>query len=132
MTELRLTEAQKRLAIIHKQRTELVTRQSELGQRLEHVQEESGRRYLAGDRDGLEEVGKIGAELRALESAIAILDEQDREAQISVKRARAHDLRNEASGKRAELEELNAATAVVRGHYQFTSPSHHCGLRCLA
>ena len=106
--EVTLIQAQAELESIEAQREPLITRQSELGRRLQHVEQEVGRQYLSGDRSGLEEAGKINSELRAINAALAILDDETAESRLELKRAEARDLRLQARAKRAELEELNA------------------------
>jgi len=53
------------------------------------------------------------AELEALEQAFSTLDAREKAAQVDLQRATARDLRHQAQQKRAELAELNAATALL-------------------
>ena len=108
-----LAQAQERLEEIASHRAQLVATRIALDERLETAQKEIGRRYLAGDRSGLQEAAEIRQELAAIESALELLETVQNEADIDLKRATALDLRQQATKKRAELERLNNETQAL-------------------
>lgn len=110
---LTLAEAQERIDQISTRRAQLIAGRIELSSRLETVEQEIGRKYLDGDRSGLQEAGLISAELRAIEAALALLTEDQKAATIDLDSARARDLRERVRQKRTELERLNRETQAL-------------------
>jgi transposase len=108
-----IKQVQDRLEEISSHRALLVQSRISLDQRLESAQEETARKYLRGDRSGLQEVNAITAELQAIEGALSLLNGDEQIAQIELKRAEARDLRSQATTKRAALDRLNAETAAL-------------------
>jgi mono/diheme cytochrome c family protein len=106
-------QAQEKLGQIESHRAQLVASRMALDSRLEATQKEIGRRYLSGDRAGIREVSQIRLELDAIESALTLLDDAQKEAGIDVQCARAAYLRDEVEQKRAELERLDRETAAL-------------------
>lgn len=108
-----LAEAQGRLDEIARHRARLIANRLEMQQRLESLEEQLGRRYLEGDRSGIEQKQAITAELQILESALAILAEDERPAQRELQWAQVRELRARAQEKRTELNRLNENTRVL-------------------
>ena len=79
-------EVKARLEEIRSHRAMLVQSRIRLDQRLESVQQATARKYLRGDRSGLQEVNAITAELQATEGALSLLDNDEQVAQVELKR----------------------------------------------
>lgn len=108
-----LAEAQGRLDEIARHRARLIANRLEMQQRLESLEEQLGRRYLEGDRSGIEQKQAITAELQMLEGALAVLAEDERPAQRELQWAQVRELRARAQEKRTELNRLNENTRVL-------------------
>jgi hypothetical protein len=86
-----------------------------LDRRAEQLEKESGRAYLRGDRSVIEQSVALETELKAIEKALAVLDEDVREAQAEIERAKAREIRAEIAGKQRELDALNKKTESLLG-----------------
>jgi chromosome segregation ATPase len=108
-----LAKARRRLDDVKGQRTQLVARQAELDRQIGSAQQQIGRKYLDGDRSGIRAVAELRSELEAISAALVLLDEDEQLIALDVERARALDLRRQASEKKVQLEELNGKTAKL-------------------
>ena len=108
-----LANAQKRLDDVKTRRIDLIERRSKLEGRIQSVQQDVGRKYLAGDHTGIRQTAEMRAEIEAIAAAIKALDEDERQLGVDVERAKACDLRQRAAQKVAELETLDAQTAIL-------------------
>jgi hypothetical protein len=96
---LTLERVGERLEKISAHRSHLVSTRMRLDERLEASKKDVARKYIDGDRSGLEEAGVITSELQAIETALGILDEDQKAGEMDLKRAKAADLRQRASQK---------------------------------
>jgi hypothetical protein len=110
---LTLERVGERLEKISTQRSHLVSTRMRLNDRLEASKKGVARKYIDGDRSGLEEAGAITSELQAIETALGILDEDQKAGEMDLERAKAADLRAQAGRKQQELDRLNTATGVL-------------------
>jgi hypothetical protein len=110
---LTLQRVGERLEKISAHRSHLVSTRMRLDERLEASKKDVARKYIDGDRSGLEEAGVITSELQAIETALGILDEDQKAGEMDLKRAKAADLRQRASQKQEELDRLNTETGVL-------------------
>jgi chromosome segregation ATPase len=110
---LTLERVGERLEKISAHRSHLVSTRMHLNERLEASKKDVARKYIDGDRSGLEEAGVITSELQAIETALGILDEDQKAGEMDLKRANAADLRQRASQKQEELDRLNTETGVL-------------------
>jgi hypothetical protein len=110
---LTLQRVGERLEKISAHRSHLVSTRMHLNERLEASKKDVARKYIDGDRSGLEEAGVITSELQAIETALGILDEDQKAGEMDLKRAKAADLRQRASQKQEELDRLNTETGVL-------------------
>lgn len=108
-----LPQAQQRLEQIGVHRARLTADRTRLEQRLEAAQHESSRKYLQGDRSGLQEMGTLRVEREVIEGALALLQQEESAASVDLQRAKVFDLKEQAQRKRVELERLNTETQTL-------------------
>ncbi|MGI9073362.1 MAG: hypothetical protein ACR2JB_19100 [Bryobacteraceae bacterium] len=108
-----LDQVRERLEQISSHRSQLVASRMNLNNRLEGSRQDAARKYLGGDRSGVLEANTIGAELQTIETALEILNADQKAADIDLERAKAADLRAQAGRKRAKLDSLNAETGAL-------------------
>jgi hypothetical protein len=112
-TPLTLEQAQDNLDKISAHRSQLVASRIALNERLETSRHDAAQKYLRGDRSGVQEAHAIGAELQTIETALGLLDENQKAAEIDLERAKVRDLRDEAARKRKEIEVLQLKTGEL-------------------
>jgi hypothetical protein len=113
--QLTVDQAKEQHELLEVHRSSLVEKRMSLDRKAEQLERESGRAYLRGDRSVIEQSVALEVELKGIERALAVLDDDVKEALAEIERAKVREIRAEIAAKQRELDALNRKTEALLG-----------------